>query len=180
MLKNMGQVGNNGLTRVLANKVGLPHPELHSPDLPLHEPQVLDHGHHIPHQLGTPTGKQSKIPQEQYEDTPNPISATGSNEGKFDWATIKQEYPVSSFMSVPSSVPRSVPQIQHVFTAETENEKLIRIDRLNQVKGNFTHAWNGYKNHAWLRDEVMPISGTPHDPFGGWAATLVDSLGLYP
>ncbi|TVY84057.1 Mannosyl-oligosaccharide 1,2-alpha-mannosidase MNS1 [Lachnellula suecica] len=43
-------------------------------------------------------------------------------------------------------------------------------------KGNFTHAWNGYKTHAWLRDEVMPLSGGSHDPFGGWAATLADSL----
>lgn len=38
------------------------------------------------------------------------------------------------------------------------------------------HAWNGYKKHAWGKDEVTPITGKHDNPFGGWAATLVDSL----
>jgi mannosyl-oligosaccharide alpha-1,2-mannosidase len=46
------------------------------------------------------------------------------------------------------------------------------------VKSNFTHAWNGYKQHAWMSDELKPLSGGSHNPFGGWAATLVDTLGL--
>jgi mannosyl-oligosaccharide alpha-1,2-mannosidase len=50
------------------------------------------------------------------------------------------------------------------------------MTRLAAIKGNFTHAWKGYKDHAWLRDEVAPLSGRSLDPFGGWAATLVDAL----
>lgn len=38
------------------------------------------------------------------------------------------------------------------------------------------HSWNGYKDHAWLRDEVSPESGGFKDTFSGWGATLVDSL----
>ena len=38
------------------------------------------------------------------------------------------------------------------------------------------HSWEGYKKHAWLRDEVAPLSRGWKDTFGGWAATLVDSL----
>ena len=38
------------------------------------------------------------------------------------------------------------------------------------------HAWNGYKSHAWMRDEVSPSSGRYEDSFSGWGATLVDSL----
>ena len=64
-----------------------------------------------------------------------------------------------------------------MFKKETSDEKRVRLSRLQQVKGNFTHAWKGYVKHAWLRDEVQPISGGTLDPFGGWAATLVDSLG---
>jgi mannosyl-oligosaccharide alpha-1,2-mannosidase len=30
--------------------------------------------------------------------------------------------------------------------------------------------------HAWLHDEVTPISAEPKDSFGGWGATLVDTL----
>lgn len=44
------------------------------------------------------------------------------------------------------------------------------------MKRTFNHAWDGYVNQAWLRDEVAPISGGYKDTFGGWAATLVDSL----
>jgi len=80
--------------------------------------------------------------------------------------------------TVPTSIPNSIPRIQYEFGKETAAEKKVRVARLELVKGNFTHAWNAYKEHAWLRDEVMPLSGSSHDPFGGWAATLVDSLGL--
>lgn len=38
------------------------------------------------------------------------------------------------------------------------------------------HSWEGYEKHAWLRDEVSPLSGKYKDTFGGWAATLVDAL----
>lgn len=38
------------------------------------------------------------------------------------------------------------------------------------------HTWNGYKEHAWLKDELAPISGSYTNTLGGWAATLVDSL----
>jgi mannosyl-oligosaccharide alpha-1,2-mannosidase len=44
------------------------------------------------------------------------------------------------------------------------------------VKGTFLRSWNTYKNHAWLHDEVGPVSGEAKDPFGGWGATLIDSL----
>jgi mannosyl-oligosaccharide alpha-1,2-mannosidase len=44
------------------------------------------------------------------------------------------------------------------------------------VKESFKHSWEGYKKNAWLRDEVTPLTGQYRDTFGGWAATLVDSL----
>lgn len=99
---------------------------------------------------------------------------------KFHWSCVPVRYPVSSMKSLPSSVgSRRIPRIQAKPVKESVSERGIRLARLDAVKGNFTHAWAGYKSHAWLRDEVMPLSGRPHDPFGGWAATLVDSLGRY-
>lgn len=35
----------------------------------------------------------------------------------------------------------------------------------NQIRDEFLHAWNGYKQFAWGRDEVAPISGRPKDFF---------------
>jgi hypothetical protein len=35
----------------------------------------------------------------------------------------------------------------------------------NQVRDEFVHAWNGYKQFAWGFDEVLPVSGAPSDFF---------------
>ncbi|KAL9073653.1 MAG: hypothetical protein Q9157_004663 [Trypethelium eluteriae] len=99
-----------------------------------------------------------------------------TSNGKFQWAHVPQRYPVQNVKELPSAVPDSIPRIQHVFGSETTAMKNTRLERLEAVKGNFTHAWNGYKKYAWLSDEVAPVSGTANNPFGGWAATLVDSL----
>jgi mannosyl-oligosaccharide alpha-1,2-mannosidase len=106
-------------------------------------------------------------------------SSTALHDGKkFHWSCVSIRYPVSSMRSLPPTTGlKKVPQIQAKLPRETSSDRAIRLARLDAVKGNFTHAWEGYKSHAWLRDEVMPLSGRPHDPFGGWAATLVDSLG---
>ncbi|EEP80131.1 conserved hypothetical protein [Uncinocarpus reesii 1704] len=105
----------------------------------------------------------------------NPHSPSKSD-GQSPWARIPQRYPVRSMIPMPSPVPNAIPTIQHRFERESSEARAVRIARLNAVKGNFTHAWSGYKAHAWLRDEVKPLSGQAHDPFGGWAATLVDAL----
>lgn len=67
-------------------------------------------------------------------------------------------------------------RIQAKFPRESAAAKQVRLQRRGQVEDAFRHAWNGYKDHAWLHDEVMPVSGGQKDPFVGWAATLVDSL----
>lgn len=56
------------------------------------------------------------------------------------------------------------------FFAVTES-----LDRLEAVRDAFRHAWKGYKDHAWGRDELKPISKS----FGEWfglGLTLIDSL----
>jgi len=67
-------------------------------------------------------------------------------------------------------------RIQARFPKESAGAKSLRLYRRGRVEDAFKHAWKGYKEHAWLHDEVMPVSGGQKDPFVGWAATLVDSL----
>ncbi|KAH7060410.1 putative endoplasmic reticulum mannosyl-oligosaccharide 1,2-alpha-mannosidase [Macrophomina phaseolina] len=93
----------------------------------------------------------------------------------FDWANVSHRYPVPSMAPMPS-VKVHIPTIQHEFDEEAAEDRKIRLKRQQKVKEEFLHAWHGYKNYAWLHDEVTPISGYSKDPFGGWAATLVDSL----
>ncbi|KAJ5653134.1 hypothetical protein N7490_000137 [Penicillium lividum] len=84
-------------------------------------------------------------------------------------------HPIASYIPLPTN-PTPLPRIQHEFEPESWAERRKRTRRQKAVKKTFLHAWNGYKNHAWLRDEVSPVSGKYEDSFSGWGATLVDSL----
>ncbi|PQE06283.1 class I alpha-mannosidase protein [Rutstroemia sp. NJR-2017a BBW] len=113
-----------------------------------------------------------------YQGSPRELLAQPSSTqdgGKFKWSEVPHKFPVTSMKPVPTNI-QSIPKIQHKFEKETRKEKAVRFARRDAVKGNFTHAWAGYVNHAWLKDELQPISGESMNPFGGWAATLVDSL----
>ena len=77
---------------------------------------------------------------------------------------------------LPSGTPATIPKIQHDFGIETQGNKEERERRLAAVKQTFLHSWEGYKKHAWLQDEVTPVSGGYKNGFGGRAATLVDTL----
>jgi mannosyl-oligosaccharide alpha-1,2-mannosidase len=92
------------------------------------------------------------------------------------WKDVPQRYPVSSMIRLPSGTPMPIPKIQHDFQQETAQHKKERLKRLDAVKESFLHSWKGYKKHAWLQDEVAPVSGGYKNGFGGWGATLVDSL----
>lgn len=56
-------------------------------------------------------------------------------------------------------VEKKLPRIQFEFGEESAEVAKTRKKRQGQVKDAFLHAWKGYKEHAWLHDEVMPISG---------------------
>ncbi|KJR84282.1 mannosyl-oligosaccharide alpha-1,2-mannosidase [Sporothrix schenckii 1099-18] len=120
---------------------------------------------------------------------PHPEEANGGattpvtpvDDGKFHWSQVELQHPipVESMRPVPSPntvTLKGIPKIQHSFKTESAAAREVRLARLELVRANFTHAWNGYKTHAWMGDEVRPLKGTPVSKFGGWAATLVDTL----
>jgi mannosyl-oligosaccharide alpha-1,2-mannosidase len=92
------------------------------------------------------------------------------------WKHVPVRHTVSSMMSLPTGVPSEIPKIQHEFGVETEHNKAQRLQRLAAVKETFVHSWEGYKKHAWLQDEVTPVSGGYKNGYGGRGATLVDTL----
>ena len=92
------------------------------------------------------------------------------------WRARPQQYPVQRFEQLPSGPALPIPRIQFDFPPETAEAKKIREERRAAVRAAFAHSWKGYREHAWLQDEVAPISGGGRATFGGWAATLVDSL----
>ncbi|TVY24531.1 Endoplasmic reticulum mannosyl-oligosaccharide 1,2-alpha-mannosidase [Lachnellula hyalina] len=94
------------------------------------------------------------------------------------WSKQPEHFPVptESIIKLPTGTPVSIPKIQYAFHEETSDMKRDREQRQTIVKQEFKKAWGGYKKHAWLHDELSPVSGKFRDPFCGWAATLVDTL----
>jgi mannosyl-oligosaccharide alpha-1,2-mannosidase len=81
-----------------------------------------------------------------------------------------------SLIPIPTGKPVDIPMIQFRFEKESVARTSEILRRRNAVKESFDRAWEGYKGKAWMKDELAPISGTSKSHFGGWAATLVDSL----
>ena len=85
-------------------------------------------------------------------------------------------YPVTSWIPLPTGKPAKITKLQHEFGPERPADKKERLERQAAVKASFVHSWEGYKKHAWLKDEVTPVVAGYVQSFGGWAATLVDTL----
>ncbi|KAH7416765.1 glycoside hydrolase family 47 protein [Cadophora sp. MPI-SDFR-AT-0126] len=105
-----------------------------------------------------------------------PVPKTFLPDGKVHWKKLPDRYPVTSFIPLPTGHPVKIPSVQAPPPVEDAKAKETRLQRRAAVKESFVHSWTGYKEHAWLRDEVAPLSGAYRDTFGGWAATLVDAL----
>ncbi|KAJ4983207.1 Endoplasmic reticulum mannosyl-oligosaccharide 1,2-alpha-mannosidase 2 [Stagonosporopsis vannaccii] len=96
--------------------------------------------------------------------------------GPINWKDIPPKYTVASTTALPTGTPPAIPRIQHEFGVETQHTKAERLQRQAAVKEAFLHSWNGYKKHAWLQDEVTPVTGGFRNGFGQRGATLVDTL----
>ena len=94
------------------------------------------------------------------------------------WTQLPEHFPIpaESIIPLPSGKPFMIPKIQHDFKDESPSARIDREKKLAVIKEAFRFSWTGYKDHAWLKDELSPVSGQFRNPFCGWAATLVDSL----
>ncbi|KAG2172546.1 hypothetical protein INT44_002561, partial [Umbelopsis vinacea] len=92
--------------------------------------------------------------------------------------TVQQEpEPLhESYLLGSTSFISRLPKIQRQITSETADQKFERETRREAIKDGFKHAWGGYKQYAMGHDELMPVTNKPVDPFGGWGATVADSL----
>lgn len=113
-----------------------------------------------------------------YPEGTYPSPEQGGPNLRYDWTKVKRQYPLQrgSLIPFPTSAPKALPKIQADFKEEDATAKNIREGRREEVRKAFFRAWSNYRQKAWMHDELMPISGDKKDPFGGWAATLIDAL----
>ncbi|KAI4717939.1 seven-hairpin glycosidase [Aureobasidium sp. EXF-10727] len=94
---------------------------------------------------------------------------------RFHWEKLPLRYPVSSYTRLPINK-RTLPRVQHAFARESTDQAVIRQKGQQEVKSVLQRCWSSYRERAWLSDELAPVSGSKKDTFGGWAATLADTL----
>ncbi|KAK2001894.1 family 47 glycosyl hydrolase [Colletotrichum falcatum] len=97
----------------------------------------------------------------------------------FDWSTVPVKYPPPTPLTpvpVGPAGKSSLPRVQHRFPSESISASRLREARRREVRQLFLRNWASYREFAWMRDALNPISATPKNQFSGWAATLVDSL----
>lgn len=75
---------------------------------------------------------------------------------------------------LPEKEPVVFPKVQHDFSSLSISG--AQPERLQEVRDAFVKTWRSYEKYAWGHDELQPISLKAHNPFGGWAATMIDSL----
>ena len=94
----------------------------------------------------------------------------------FRWDGVEPRYPVTSITPLPTDRPLQLPKVQHEFDEEDPDHAKARRKRQAAVKEAFQRCWKEYRDRAWMKDELSPLTGGSSDSFGGWAASLVDSL----
>ncbi|KAM5343233.1 hypothetical protein ACJ41O_014199 [Fusarium nematophilum] len=103
-------------------------------------------------------------------------SSTSANfvPSSFDWSTVRQYHPPPFIKPLPAGQPRQLPRVQ-ADPSKFQRSQVTESRRV-AVRDEFLRSYRAYKKYAWMRDELMPLSAQGKDNFGGWAATLVDSL----
>ena len=127
------------------------------------------------------TETESQVPLPKLDDVSPDIATDSSPAPTQDASSTGQhqyveKYPVTDYKSFSNEPPPTLPRLQYHFAPESDEERESRLDRLKAVKESFEHSWEGYKKLAWMKDELLPVDGGSASTFGGWAATLVDTL----
>ena len=94
----------------------------------------------------------------------------------YDWKKAPFVNQIKSFIPLPSGRPKTLPPIQATNFSETRAQRHQREEWRVVVREEFQGVWESYRQFAWAQDELRPITGEAEETFGGWGATLVDSL----
>lgn len=105
-----------------------------------------------------------------------PSLASLESQQSYDWRKAPFVNRISSYIPLPTSKPRKLPHIQVEYFPETRAQRNQRESQRIAVRNVFKRTWESYRAYAWAQDELKPVTAEGEESFGGWGATLVDSL----
>ncbi|KAF1946865.1 seven-hairpin glycosidase [Clathrospora elynae] len=94
----------------------------------------------------------------------------------YDWRKAPFVNTIESYTHLPTGIPRSLPPVQFEHFSETSAQRKLRETRRVAVREEFKRGWGSYRQFSWPQDELKPVTAEGEESFGGWGATLVDSL----
>lgn len=94
----------------------------------------------------------------------------------FNWNDVVPHHLTPPERTVPTTLSHQLPSVQTQFGQQPRFDAKIQAKRRQAVQAAFEKGWNNYKQYAWLHDELAPLSAKGKKTFGGWAATIFDSL----
>ena len=106
----------------------------------------------------------------QFWDPSSPFVPSNST-----WRDVQRLYPLSEYLILlPEHSPGQLPFIQFSFLADGVNS--VQHERRDAVQAAFDRAWSSYREYAWMKDELAPLSAGWNNRFGGWGVSVVDAL----
>jgi mannosyl-oligosaccharide alpha-1,2-mannosidase len=112
---------------------------------------------------------------EIYMNTRQPQTPLRSRQS-YDWRKAPFINRINAYISLPDEPEQKLPRVQAESFPETTSQRRTREERRVAVRDEFQRSWESYRQFAFGRDELKPVTGGGLDTFGGWGATLVDSL----
>ncbi|KAH7062869.1 glycosyl hydrolase family 47-domain-containing protein, partial [Paraphoma chrysanthemicola] len=94
----------------------------------------------------------------------------------YDWRKAPFINRIESIIPLPSGEAKPLPRVQAESFPESSAQRRRREAQRVAVRDEFRRSWESYRKYAWGLDELNPVQGRGLDTFGGWGATLVDSL----
>lgn len=94
----------------------------------------------------------------------------------FDWSAFSPFHDPTPLSPLPSGRIQRLRPVQQKFPQTEASLQNLQQNRRDVIKRTFQRSWKSYKEFAWMKDELAPLSAAGKNTFGGWAATLVDSL----
>ncbi|KAL6710930.1 hypothetical protein ACN47E_006805 [Coniothyrium glycines] len=118
------------------------------------------------------------IPFDIHETYMNEGSSLQHQESRqsYDWKKAPFVNKIQAYIQLPNEKPQILPPVQAEQFRESRSERHEREAWRVAVREEFKHTWESYKRCAWAEDELKPVTGEGLETFGGWGATLVDSL----